>query len=89
MATQHIYDIIENADLSDDEKDTLRRLVDRGLSATEQQQLADQMREDPQLLYELNDIVKKKEQFLHDPDKFDEILEQEEKLLEKLNSQSS
>ena len=84
MAIQELHDIIERADLTDEDKAELRRIVDYGLSTAEQHQLAEQMRDNPQLLYQLNDIFKKKHQYINDPDKFDEILEEEEKLLERL-----
>jgi hypothetical protein len=79
-----ITEVLNNADISEADKQQLRRIIDSGLSAYEQKELARQMQDDPELLHQFNDVIKKKQEFLNDPDKFDEILEQEEALLNKL-----
>lgn len=84
MSINELHQIIENASLSEQEKNELKRIADFGLSSNEQMQLAEQMRNDPQLLYQLNDIIKKKHQYINDPDVFDEILKEEEALLDRL-----
>lgn len=84
MAIQQLQDIIDRASIDDSEKQELRRIAEYGLSSSEQEKLAEQMRDDPQLLYDLNNIFRKKKEHMDDPEKFDEVLEEEEKLLERL-----
>lgn len=81
-----IDNVLEHASISDADRKQLRRIIDNGLTGSEQRELARQLEDDPELLHQLNEIIKKKQEYLNNPDKFDEILEQEEALLERLQT---
>jgi len=86
MTDDPITDILNSANIDEADKQQLHRIIENGLTISEQRELARHIEQDPTILHKLNNIIKKKQEFLNDPDKFDEVLEEEEALLEKLNS---
>ncbi len=70
--------------MSDPQKERLRAIIEHGLSSVERERLAEQIEENPGLIYQMNKIIELKEEFINDAISYDKVLEEEEKFLEQL-----